>query len=60
VKKLAFCDRIYNWCTEIVSFTPGDNGMPVYTYENNKMTGSSSTSSPGMLSKIFSKDPVEV
>jgi hypothetical protein len=25
----AFCDKIYNWCTEIVSFTPGDNGMPV-------------------------------
>ena len=25
----AFCDKIYNWCTEIVSFTPGDNGMTV-------------------------------
>jgi putative membrane protein len=25
----AFCDKIYNWCTEIVSFEPGDNGMPV-------------------------------
>ena len=25
----AFCDKIYNWCTEIVSFKPGDNGMPV-------------------------------
>ena len=24
-----FCDKIYNWCTEIVSFTPGDNGMTV-------------------------------
>mmetsp|Transcript_35922 Transcript_35922/g.78705 ORF Transcript_35922/g.78705 Transcript_35922/m.78705 type:complete len:418 (+) Transcript_35922:126-1379(+) len=22
----AFCDKIYNWCTEIVSWTPGDNG----------------------------------
>ena len=26
----AFCDKIYNWCTEIVSFAPGDNGMTVY------------------------------
>jgi putative membrane protein len=23
----AYCDRIYNWCTEIVSWTPGDNGI---------------------------------
>jgi predicted membrane chloride channel (bestrophin family) len=22
----AFCDKIYNWCMEIVSWTPGDNG----------------------------------
>ena len=28
----AFCDKIYNWCNEIVSFKPGDNGMPVYHY----------------------------
>jgi hypothetical protein len=21
----AFCDKIYKWCTEIVSFAPGDN-----------------------------------
>ena len=33
----AFCDKIYNWCTEIVSFKPGDNGMPVYYYDNSKM-----------------------
>merc|ERR1719384_108092 len=26
-----FCDKIYNWITEIATFTPGDNGMPVYT-----------------------------
>ena len=26
----AFCDKIYNWCMEIVSWQPGDNGMPVY------------------------------
>jgi predicted membrane chloride channel (bestrophin family) len=26
----AFCDKIYNWCTEIVSWEAGDNGMPVY------------------------------
>lgn len=25
----AFCDKIYNWCTEIVSFEAGDNGMPI-------------------------------
>ena len=23
----AFCDKIYNWCTEIVSWEPNDNGM---------------------------------
>ena len=23
----AFCDKIYNWCTEIVSWQPNDNGM---------------------------------
>lgn len=26
-----FCDKIYNWITEIATFVPGDNGMPVYT-----------------------------
>jgi hypothetical protein len=25
-----FCDKIYNWCTEIISWEAGDNGMPVY------------------------------
>jgi len=25
----AFCDKIYNWCTEIVSWEAGDNGMKV-------------------------------
>jgi ion channel-forming bestrophin family protein len=25
----AFCDKIYNWCMEIVSFEAGDNGMLV-------------------------------
>lgn len=25
----AFCDKIYNWCREIASFAPGDNGKPV-------------------------------
>ena len=29
-----FCDKIYNWCNEIVTFEPGDNGMPVYYYDN--------------------------
>jgi ion channel-forming bestrophin family protein len=27
----AFCDKIYNWCNEIVSFSAGDNGMVVNT-----------------------------
>lgn len=27
----AFCDKIYNWCNEIVSFESGDNGMKVTT-----------------------------
>ena len=25
----AFCDKIYNWCTEIVSWSPGDYGRPM-------------------------------
>ena len=25
----AFCDKIYNWCMEIVSWSAGDSGMPV-------------------------------
>jgi hypothetical protein len=25
----AFCDKIYNWCVEIVSWAPGDNGRPM-------------------------------
>jgi predicted membrane chloride channel (bestrophin family) len=29
-----FCDKIYNWVNEIVTFEPGDNGMPVYYYDN--------------------------
>jgi len=24
----AFCDKIYNWCFEIMSWQPGDNGRP--------------------------------
>lgn len=23
----AFCDKIFNWCTEIVSWEDGDNGI---------------------------------
>ena len=35
----AFCDKIYNWCTEICSFVDGDNGIttrtfPSSTYQN--------------------------
>lgn len=25
----AFCDKIYNWCVEIMSWAPGDNGRPM-------------------------------
>ena len=25
----AFCDKIYNWCNEIVSWEAGDNGQPI-------------------------------
>ena len=25
----AFCDKIYNWCTEIMTWSPGDNGTRV-------------------------------
>lgn len=24
-----FCDKIYNWCMEIMSWSPGDNGRPM-------------------------------
>ena len=27
----AFCDKIYNWCMEIVSWEAGDNGMNIYS-----------------------------
>ena len=33
-----FCDKIYNWCTEIVSFAPGDNGMPIYKNKGNAVS----------------------
>ena len=41
----AFCDKIYNWCTEIVSFAPGDNGIPIY---KNDVDGIP-TAQPGVL-----------
>jgi len=25
----AFCDKIYNWCMEIMTWAPGDNGRPM-------------------------------
>jgi hypothetical protein len=25
----AFCDRIYQWCMEISTWKPGDNGMTI-------------------------------
>jgi putative membrane protein len=42
----AFCDKIYNWCNEIVSFQPGDNGMPVYRYDNTKMPSENTVGIP--------------
>jgi ion channel-forming bestrophin family protein len=46
----AFCDKIGNWCNEIVSWNPGDNGMVVETAFPEHMSisigpGSSSSSS---------------
>ena len=41
----AFCDKIYNWCTEIVSFAPGDNGIPIYKINVDKIP----TSQAGVL-----------
>lgn len=41
----AFCDKIYNWCMEIVSWVPGDNGRPMqpikgeHQYFTNGVTG---------------------
>lgn len=34
----AFCDKIYNWCMEIVSWEAGDNGQSVNTPEERHMT----------------------
>jgi putative membrane protein len=34
----AFCDKIYNWITEIADWVPGDNGMPVYSANMPVMT----------------------
>ena len=38
----AFCDKIYNWCMEIVSWSPGDNGreMKPIKPEHSYFTGS--------------------
>ena len=27
-----FCDKIYDWCTEMVSWRPGDNGVVMNEY----------------------------
>jgi ion channel-forming bestrophin family protein len=36
-----FCNRIYNWLTEIISFEPGDNGMTIYepSFETTQLVG---------------------
>jgi predicted membrane chloride channel (bestrophin family) len=66
----AFCDKIYNWCTEIVSWEAGDNGMPVYEAaekytsmstamaemsNGDSTTDSSADGSSGRISKLRSK-----
>jgi len=48
----AFCDKIYNWCMEIVSWTPGDNGMvidpimPEYTITDFRVSAKETDSVP--------------
>jgi len=32
-----FCDKIYNWCNEIVSWEAGDNGQPVPAHQTGEM-----------------------
>eukprot|EP00554_Chaetoceros_debilis_P002044 CAMPEP_0194082458 /NCGR_PEP_ID=MMETSP0149-20130528/7965_1 /TAXON_ID=122233 /ORGANISM="Chaetoceros debilis, Strain MM31A-1" /LENGTH=906 /DNA_ID=CAMNT_0038764617 /DNA_START=32 /DNA_END=2752 /DNA_ORIENTATION=- len=44
----AFCDKMYNWCNEIASFEPGDNGMPVYIYDNSQLN-----TGPGMAPEAY-------
>ena len=34
----AFCDKIYNWCMEIVSWEAGDNGQSVNVPEDRHVT----------------------
>jgi predicted membrane chloride channel (bestrophin family) len=50
----AFCDKIYNWCTEIVSWEAGDNGMPVYEADE-KYTTMYTTVETNGDAKSFSK-----
>jgi hypothetical protein len=33
-----FCDKIYNWCNEIVSWQPGDNDSNFYWVEESPET----------------------
>jgi ion channel-forming bestrophin family protein len=54
----AFCDKIYNWCSEITSWSPGDNGRaqkPIlpqheYFYDPMMSTTTSSSSLPSSSS----------
>ena len=34
----AFCDKIGNWCKEIVSWKPGDSDMPIYAPNKSDMS----------------------
>ena len=47
-----FCDKIYNWVTEIASFEPGSNGMPVYYYKNDERSLIAQASSSYLLDEF--------
>ena len=50
----AFCDKIGNWCNEIVSWTPGDNGMPVKKAESQYTSVTSGDATP-METEVMSQ-----
>jgi ion channel-forming bestrophin family protein len=57
----AFCDKIGNWCNEIVSWKPGDNGMVVeepFPEHTRIAVGSGSSSSSSSPSFAFVTTPV--
>jgi hypothetical protein len=63
----AFCDKIYNWCNEIVSFTAGDNGMTVHEARpehtvaflgDGSLTSSSSSTTSHMAARMTTNGAV--